>query len=138
MFKHNNLGEETIVSVKFSLTNSNYYYVCTNRRIFKLHLTKPFFPFATINYKKQRLISSEKTNSNSLNWGDTSTTLNWCELEQLNDKTSMEIMDNKAFSICGCDKFTKIKNTDYRWQFNGDVIFHIGGIYDLSSINKSF
>jgi hypothetical protein len=50
--KYKDLKDEEFKSIKFSFTNSNYYYICTSRRIFKFHLSKPFFPFAALSYKK--------------------------------------------------------------------------------------
>jgi hypothetical protein len=48
--------------------------------------------------------------------------------------TSAEVLDNKCFSLCGVDKYTLIDNNT-RSQFNGDLIFHIGTMYNQSKID---
>ena len=51
--------------------------------------------------------------------------------------TTNEYMNNKAFCLCGCDKYTTIKNTTEQQQFDGDIIFHIGEFYDNGSLKQS-
>jgi hypothetical protein len=46
------LEDEEFRDIRFSFNNSNYYYICTTKRIFKLHMTKPFYPFASVTYKR--------------------------------------------------------------------------------------
>lgn len=52
MLKDKFMWDEEFKSVKFSFTNSNYYYLCTTKRVYKLHLSKPFYPFASLSYFK--------------------------------------------------------------------------------------
>jgi hypothetical protein len=55
--------------------------------------------------------------------------------------TSAEILDNKAFCLCGVDDYTAIgkdvndTSNVYRAQFDGDLIFHIGTLYNQSKID---
>lgn len=116
------LEDEEFKSIRFSFTNSNYYYICTSRRIFKFHLTKPFFPFASLTYKKQRLNDLSDIQS----WAETDA--KWNDfIEEKNDFIT-ETMDNKLFCICGYDR--------KRRQFDGDIILHIGTLLKVSLTPK--
>ena len=104
------LDDEYIKSVSFSQNNSNYYFICTTKRIYKFHLTKPFYPFGSFVYDKKM------TYPNGLVWDKVID--RWDKLstpwgEQNDIITDIEISNNKTFSICGNDKK------------NGDVIFHV-------------
>ena len=46
------MWDEEFRSVKFSFTNSNYYYLSTTKRVYKIHLSKPYYPFASLSYFK--------------------------------------------------------------------------------------
>lgn len=133
--KVNLMDDEEYKTVKFSFTNSNYYYICTSKRIFKLHLTKPFYPFATISYKRQRIQSLTDI------W-NTVTYIPWYEAEgkwgaaEATRQSKEEVMINHAFCICGCDEYIKIG--DKRKQFDGDIILHVGGIYERTNVNNKF
>lgn len=54
MLKDKFMWDEEFRSVKFSFCDSNYYYICTTKRVYKLHLSKPHYPFASLSYFKQR------------------------------------------------------------------------------------
>lgn len=146
MLKDKFTWNEEFKSVKFSFTNSNYYYLSTTKRVYKLHLSKPYYPFASLSYFKQRhIITSmvwsripypwhilpcgEEDSDMDITWGYRPST------------TSAEVLDNKAFSLCGIDDYTIISkdlNDDSkvnRAQFNGDIIFHIGTLYNQSKID---
>ena len=127
-------------SVKFSFTNSNYYYICTTKRVYKIHLSKPFYPFASLSYFKQRMLLTTMVWSRvpyewhmlpcgqdesgiDVTWGYRPAT------------TSAEILDNKAFCLCGVDDYTVIDSAGNRAQFNGDMILHIGTLYNQSKID---
>lgn len=127
-------------SVKFSFTNSNYYYLCTTKRVYKLHLSKPHYPFASLSYFKQRMLLTTMVWSRvpyewhmlpcgqdesgvDVTWGFRPST------------TSAEILDNKAFCLCGVDQYTIIDEHNNRAQFNGDIILHIGTLYNQSKID---
>ena len=103
------MWDEEFKSVKFSFTNSNYYYLATTKRVYKLHLSKPFYPFASLSYFKQRMLLStmvwsrvpypwhilpcgEDESGIDITWGYPPAT------------TSAEILDNKAFCLCGVDE----------------------------------
>lgn len=133
------MWDEEFRSVKFSFTDSNYYYLSTTKRVYKLHLSKPFYPFASLSYFKQRhmittmvwsripypwhiLPCGENDEDLDITWGYRPAT------------TSAEILDNKGFCLCGVDKYTLIDKTN-RSQFNGDLIFHIGTMYNQTKID---
>ena len=113
MLKDKFTWNEEFKSVKFSFTNSNYYYLSTTKRVYKLHLSKPYYPFASLSYFKQRhIITSmvwsripypwhilpcgEEDSDMDITWGYRPST------------TSAEVLDNKAFSLCGIDDYTII------------------------------
>ena len=140
MLKDKYMWDEEFKSVKFSFCNSNYYYLCTTKRVYKLHLSKPHYPFASLSYFKQRAIltsmvwsripypwhilpSGEDESGIDVTWGFRPST------------TSAEILDNKGFCLCGADKYTVIDNDGNREQFNGDIIVHIGTLYNQNKID---
>lgn len=132
------MWDEEFKSVKFSFTNSNYYYLCTSKRVYKIHLSKPFYPFASMSYFKQRfmitsmvwsripypwhVLPSDEDGERNITWSYHPTS------------TSAEILDNKAFCLCGVDDYTRVDENNVS-QFNGDLILHIGNLYDQSKID---
>lgn len=133
--------DEEFKSVKFSFTNSNYYYISTTKRVYKLHLSKPAYPFASLSYFKQRsLLSSMIWNQVPYPWhnlpsgqGDEEMNVTWSYRPQ---KTSAEVLDNRAFCVCGIDSTLLTKeNANTAEQFNGDLILHIGNFYDQSRVD---
>lgn len=132
--------DEEFKSVKFSFTNSNYYYISTTKRIYKIHLSKPSYPFASLSYYKQRsLLSTMVWNSVPYPWHtlpdgttDENVNITWSYRPQ---KTSAEILDNRAFCIAGVDSSEIIENGTKQKQFNGDLILHIGNLYDQSKVD---
>ena len=140
MLKDKFMRDEEFKSVKFSFCDSNYYYLCTTKRVYKFHLSKPSYPFASLSYFKQRSILTtmvwskvpypwhilpcgEDESELDITWGFKPST------------TSAEILDNKGFCLCGADKYTVIDNEGHREQFNGDIIIHIGTLYNQSKID---
>ena len=134
------MWDEEFKSVKFSFCNSNYYYLCTTKRVYKIHLSKPHYPFASLSYFKQRTLLTtmvwsrvpypwhilpcgEDESGIDVTWGFRPST------------TSAEILDNRGFCLCGSDKYTIIDNNGTREQFNGDIIFHIGTLYNQNKID---
>ena len=134
------MWDEELKSVKFSFCNSNYYYLCTTKRVYKLHLSKPHYPFASLSYFKQRSVlttmiwsrvpypwhilpAGEDESGLDITWGFRPST------------TSAEILDNKGFCLCGADGYTVIDNQGSREQFNGDIIIHIGTLYNQNKID---
>lgn len=134
------MWDEDFKSVKFSFTNSNYYYLATSKRVYKIHLSKPFYPFASLSYFKQRMLLTtmiwsrvpypwhflpcgEDESGLDVTWGYRPST------------TSAEVLDNKGFCLCGVDDFTLIDDNSNRAQFNGDIIFHIGTLYNQTKID---
>lgn len=109
------MWHEQFKAVKFSFTDSNYYYLCTTKRVYKLHLSKPTYPFASLSYYKQRMVLT------TMVWSRLP--YPWHTLPAGQDEydglditwsyrpsaSSAEILDNKAFCICGCDSFTTIE-----------------------------
>lgn len=132
--------DEEFKSVKFSFSHSNYYYISTTKRVYKLHLSKPFYPFASLSYYKQRsLLSTMVWSAVPYPWHtlpdgttDENVKITWAYRPQ---KTSAEILDNRAFCLCGNDSTTLIENSNSQEQFNGDIIFHIGNLYDQYSVD---
>lgn len=135
------MWHEQFKAVKFSFTDSNYYYLCTTKRVYKLHLSKPTYPFASLSYYKQRMVLT------TMVWSRLP--YPWHTLPAGQDEydgiditwsyrpsaTSAEILDNKAFCICGCDSFTTIEDKSEKEQFNGDVIFHIGNLINQQKLD---
>lgn len=141
LLKDRYMWDEQFKSVKFSFTNSNYYYLCTTKRVYKIHLTKPHYPFASLSYFKQRMLLTTMVWSRvpyewhmlpcgqdesgiDVTWGFRPST------------TSAEILDNKAFCLCGVDDYTIIDDEKNRAQFNGDIILHIGTLYNQSKVDR--
>ena len=141
MLKDKFMWDEEFRSAKFSFCNSNYYYLCTTKRVYKLHLSKPHYPFASLSYFKQRtLLTSmvwsrvpypwhilpcgEDESGIDVTWGFRPST------------TSAEILDNKGFCLCGADGYTLIDADGTREQFNGDVIIHLGTLYNQNKIDR--
>lgn len=131
---------EEFKSVKFSFTNSNYYYIATTKRVYKLHLSKPHYPFASLSYFKQRILLTsmvwsrvpypwhilpcgEDENGIDVTWGYHPPT------------SSAEVLDNKCFCLCGNDSMNYIKEDNTMEQFNGDLILQIGTLYNQSKID---
>lgn len=129
--------DEEFKSVKFSFTNSNYYYICTTKRVYKLHLSKPYYPFGSLSYFKQRILLSTMVWSrvpypwHILPDGEDGITVTWSYKPP---KTSAEVLENKCFALIGNDSMINIENTNEPEQFNGDIIFHIGNLYDESKV----
>lgn len=132
--------DEEFKSVKFSFTNSNYYYLATTKRVYKLHLSNPTRPFASLSYFKQRMaITTMVWSRVPYPWH----LLPCGEDEQDLDvtwgyrpaSTSAEVLDNKGFCLCGMDKFTLIDNKSHRSQFEGDIILHIGTLYNQAKVD---
>lgn len=136
--------DEKIKSVKFSFTNSNYYYICTTKRVYKVHLSRPYYPFASLSYFKQRNVLS------SLVWSTIPypwTNLPCGEGEQMINitwgyhpsETSAEVLKNSGFALIGCDSCEKIKDVNENFidekQFDGDIIFHIGSLFDQTAVD---
>lgn len=140
MLKDKYMWDEEFKSVKFSFCNSNYYYLCTTKRVYKIHLSKPHYPFASLSYFKQRSVLTtmvwsrvpypwhtlpcgEDESGIDVTWGFRPST------------TSAEILDNRGFCLCGADRYTIIDEDNNREQFNGDIIFHIGTLYNQNKID---
>ena len=133
--------DEEFKSVKFSFTNSNYYYISTTKRVYKLHLSKPAYPFASLSYFKQRsLLSTMVWSQVPYPWhnlpsgeGDEDMNITWSYRPP---KTSAEVLDNRGFCVCGIDSsLLTEENKDTMEQFNGDMILHIGNFYDQSKVD---
>lgn len=134
------MWNEQFKAVKFSFCNSNYFYLCTTKRVYKLHLSKPHYPFASLSYFKQRMLLTtmvwsrvpypwhilpcgEDDSGIDITWGYRPAT------------TSAEILDNKGICLCGIDDYTIINEEGHRAQFEGDIILHIGTMYNQTKID---
>lgn len=138
--------KEEIRSVSFSSSNSNYFYFSTSKRVYKFHCTSPLWPFASLSYYKQHSLNSalvweqlnypwNKIPSLYAGISDESaeTTLTWGYEKPV---TSAEVLNNKCFALCGYDYYDKIPNINLDKQFNGDLVFHFGVLYDNAAIAK--
>lgn len=137
---------EQIKSVKFSFTNSNYYYICTTKRIYKVHLSRPYYPFASLSYFKQRnILSSLVWSTVPYPWhtlpageGDQPINITWGFHPS---ESSAEILKNAGFAVTGCHSTEKIKalvrgeEMVKEKQFDGDMIFHIGSLFDQTAVD---
>lgn len=131
--------EEKIKSVKFSFTNSNYYYICTTKRVYKVHLSRPYYPFASLSYFKQRnILSSLVWSTVMYPWhsmpngeGEQKINITWGFHP---NTSSAEILKNAGFALIGCDSSEIIKDNIQK-QFDGDIIFHIGSLFNQTSID---
>lgn len=137
LLKDSYTWDEEFKSVKFSFCESNYFYICTTKRVYKLHLTKPAYPFASLSYFKQRIALTTMVWSRSYwQWhalpageGDDDLNITWSYRPP---SSSAEVLDNRGLAITGVDSCEHIEGTDTEKQFNGDLTFHIGTLYDQS------
>lgn len=136
--------DEKIKSVKFSFTNSNYYFICTTKRVYKVHISRPYYPFASLSYFKQRnILSNLVWSTTPYPWhelpageGEQSINITW---NYHPSETSAEVLRNAGFALAGIDSTEKIESSDKQFkdqkQFNGDIIFHIGSLYDQGAVD---
>lgn len=128
---------EEIRSIQFSETHSNYFYLNTTKRIYKLHVSNPLYAFASLSYFKQRSIvgtmkwaamrypwhripsiygavagGSKVNNKNEITW------------DYIPPTSSAEILDNKCFALASHP------------EIEGDIIFHYGVLYDNTKIKE--
>lgn len=140
LLKDNYTWDEVFKSAKFSFTNSNYYYLSTSKRVFKLHISRPAYPFASLNYFRQRRsLTTMVWSLVPFPWhelpagenGDENIT--WAYRPS---NTAAEVLDNRGFCLCGVDAFVPTKeNAQTYEQFNGDLIFHIGNLYNQQKVD---
>ena len=128
---------EEVRSLKFSQTHSNYLYLNTSKRIYKLHVSNPLYPFASLSYFKQRsIVGTMKWAAMRYQWSkipsiygaiakDSETNINneitW---DYLPPTSSAEILDNKCFCLTSSP------------EIEGDIIFHFGVLYDDSKVRE--
>lgn len=132
--------DEEFKSVKFSFTNSNYYYLSTTKRVYKLHLSKPHYPFASLSYFKQRVLLTTMVWSKvPYPWhilpcgeDDSGIDVTWSYHPP---SSSAEVLDNKCFCLCGNDSMNYISEDGTMEQFDGDLILQIGTLYNQSKID---
>lgn len=133
--------DEEFKSVKFSFTNSNYAYLSTTKRVYKIHLSRPTYPFASLSYFKQRsLLSTMVWSSVPYHWhllpdgtGDEDVNITWAYRP---GKSSAEVLDNRAFCVVGIDTTEPVENDENeQQQFDGDLILHIGNLYNQSAVD---
>lgn len=120
--------EEDIIDIQFSPSDSNYYYIVTNKRVFKLHTSRPTIPFGTMDiFNQSKIVANTVWRKATFRWGGQYTSI-WGQTpdDYLNMKKSLI---NKCFCVCGCD-------SNLKKQFNGDVIFNIILQYSITKINS--
>lgn len=130
---------EEFKNIEFSSSNSNFYYLATNKRVYKLQTSRPYYPLGSLSYFKQRSLLS------SMVWGRMH--YKWTKLPKIYStfqdgnaidnqvtwayrppRSSAEVLDNRCFTLCGLDGIDD--------QFNGDLIFHLGTLYDENKITQ--
>ena len=127
---------EEVRGIYFSQNHSNYFYLNTSKRLYKFHVSKPFYPFASVSYFKQRsVVGTMRWSSMRYQWHKipsvyqfidknpspeaAGTKVTW---NHIPPSSAAEILDNKCFCLAGSDKF------------EGDIIFHFGVLYDNNMI----
>ena len=137
LIQDKNSWVEEVRSLKFSQTHSNYLYLNTSKRIYKLHVSNPLYPFASLSYFKQRsIVGTMKWAAMRYPWnkipsiygaiakdGDVNIN-NEITWDYLPPTSSAEILDNKCFCLTSSP------------EIEGDIIFHFGVLYDDSKINE--
>lgn len=129
--------KEEIKNVKFSVSNSNYIYVATTKRVYKFHSSNPFLAVGTLSYFNQRsLLSTTVWGRMHYKWtkipriyssfSDNNVVENEVTWSYRPPVSSAEILDNRCFALCGVDWIDK--------QFEGDLIFHLGTLYDDNKV----
>ena len=126
---------EEIRGITFSETHSNYFYLNTTKRIYKFHVSKPFYPYASMSYFKQRSIVGTMQWASMIypwhklpsiygitNKGSIDAIKNEITWDYLPPTSSAEILDNKCFCLTSSP------------LFEGDIIFHFGILYDDSKM----
>lgn len=126
---------EEIRGIHFSKAHSNYFYLSTTKRVYKFHVSQPFYPFASLSYFKQRsLISTMRWAAMQRPWHKIPAIYNTTTLDSLDEieseltwdyiipSSSAEVLDNKCFCLTGDNRI------------EGDIIFHFGILYDESKV----
>lgn len=126
---------EEVRTLKFSATHSNYFYLITSKRAYKFHVSRPFYPFASLSYFKQRsIVGTMRWSAMRYPWhsipsifgvdalGSDVATNNQVTWDYLPPSSSAEILDNKCFCLTSNE------------AIEGDVIFHFGILYDNSQV----
>lgn len=130
---------EEFKNIEFSSANSNHYYIATTKRVYKLQTSRPYYPLGSLGYFKQRsLLSSMVWGRMNYRWTKLPRvySVNDDSVESLNEVTwsykppmsSAEVLDNRCFTLCGLSGIDD--------QFNGDLIFHLGTLYDDDKVTQ--
>lgn len=130
---------EELKNIEFSSANSNHYYIATTKRVYKLQTSRPYYPLGSLGYFKQRsLLSSMVWGRMNYRWTKLPRvySINDDSIEGLNEVTwaykppmsSAEVLDNRCFTLCGLSGIDD--------QFNGDLIFHLGTLYDDNKVTQ--
>lgn len=130
--------DEEFKSVKFSFTNSNYYYISTTKRLYKLHLSKPAYPFASLSYFNQNrsLLSTMVWSKVPYPWHTLPTDDPDVVWSYRPNQSAAEVLDNRGLCLCGVDTFVYTpENVKTQEQFNGDLMLHIGNLYNQSKVD---
>lgn len=128
---------EEIRGINFSETHSNYFYLNTSKRVYKFHVSQPFYPFASINYFKQRsVLGTMRWVAMKYPWDKIpsiySIGVSGSDAAEKNDitwnyqpsQTAAEVLDNKCFCLAGNP------------AIEGDIIFHFGVLYNDSEVRN--
>lgn len=118
------LWKEDAVSIDFSPSNSNYFYLTTNKRILKLHVSKPTKPFASMDlYGHYHRAIQNIWRIADFRWDKVfeDVDLTW---EYTNEDAKTDMGFNSCFCVCGDN------------SFNGDLILNASFIYTSVAIKR--
>lgn len=128
---------EEIRGINFSKNHSNYFYINTTKRVYKFHVSQPFYPFASLSYFKQRsIVGTMRWSAMRYPWDKIPTIYGRISSDENNiqnneitwdyqpPQTAAEVLDNKCFCLSGDSRI------------EGDIIFHFGILYNDSEIRN--
>lgn len=119
--------EEDVLKIRFSPSDSNYYYIVTNKRTVKAHASRPTLVFGTIDiFHDSKIVANNVWKKTSFSWGGRVTSIWGMAPDEYLGLQNAYI--NKCFCVCGCDK-------SLATQFNGDIVFNV--TLSLNKLNAS-
>lgn len=119
--------EEDILKICFSSSDSNYYYIVTNKRTLKAHASRPTIVFGIIDiFRDSKVVANKVWKKTAFSWGGRFTSVWGMSPEEYLGLQNAYI--NKCFCVCGCD-------SSLATQFNGDIVFSV--TLSLNKLNAS-
>lgn len=108
LLENNYFFKEEIRGIDFSKVHSNYFYINTNKSIYKFHVSKPFYPIGSLNY----FHSNDPVQTETEN------------------EINSEISENKCFTLVGDDSI----QGDIIFNFN--IIYDYGKLINYIDDNN--